>query len=169
MYFITLPFIYSLWWLHFNSVLTFFFFAKDTRESLPYSFNIKISGNYHYVNINIAPGESLNFSTLLLKTTCMKLLLWQTRTTVSLVWLSISFSKVHNYLALCLLFYRSNGWRIFTKTKPHNNTYFINSLLYMDWKYSANFFYFIFLLLLFNTTVEFRAGSLQSKLIGFFF
>ena len=39
----------------------------------------------------------------------------------------------------------------------------------MDWKYSANFFYFIFLLLLFNTTVEFRAGSHQSKLIEFFF
>ena len=39
----------------------------------------------------------------------------------------------------------------------------------MDWKYSANFFNFIFLLLLlFNTTVEFRAESHQSKLIGFF-
>ena len=44
----------------------------------------------------------------------MKLLLWQTRTAVRLVYLSIIFSKDPNYLALCSL--------IFAKIKPHNKT-----------------------------------------------
>ena len=85
-YFITLPFIYSLWWLRFNSVLTVFFFREEHPPKCTLSLNIKISGNYHKVNIYFLPGESsLNFSTLLLKVTCMKLLLWQTRTAVRLV------------------------------------------------------------------------------------
>ena len=91
------------------------------QETIIYIY--KISGNYHKVNIYFTPGESsLNFSTILLKTTCMKLLLWQTRTAVRLVWLSISFSKDPSYLGLCLLFYKRNGWRIFVKIKPHNKT-----------------------------------------------
>lgn len=105
-------------------MLTVFFFREGHPLKSTLSLTIKISGNYHKVNIYFTPGESsLNFSTLLLKTTCMKLLLWQTRTAVRLVWLIISFSKDPNYLALCLLFYRRKGWRIFAKIKPHNKTY----------------------------------------------
>ena len=85
-YFITLPFIYSLWWLRFNSVLTVFFFREEHPPKCTLSLNIKISGNYHRVNIYFFSGESsLDFSTLLLKVTCMKLLLWQTCTAVRLV------------------------------------------------------------------------------------
>ena len=105
-------------------MLTVFFFREEHPPKCTLSLNIKISGNYHRVNIYFFSGESsLDFSTLLLKVTCKKLLLWQTCTAVRLVWLSISFSKVPNYLALCLLFYRRNGWRIFVKIKPHNKTY----------------------------------------------
>lgn len=85
-HFITLPFIYSLWWLRLNSVLTVFFFREEHPRKCTLSLNIKISGNYHRVNIYFFSGESsLNFSTLLLKVTCMKLLLWQTCTAVRLV------------------------------------------------------------------------------------
>ena len=150
-------------------MLTVFFFREEHPRKCTLSLNIKISGNYHKVNIYFTPGESsLNLSTLLLKTTCMKLLLWQTRTAVRLVWLSISFSKDPNYLALCLLFYRRKGWRIFTKIKPHNKTYTLEIACFIWIKIIRPIFLFHFFLLSFNTTVAFRAGSHQSKLMGFF-
>ena len=146
-------------------MLTVFFFREGHPRKSTLSLNIKISGNYHKVNIYFLPEESsLNFSTLLLKVTCMKLLLWQTRTAVRLVWLSISFSKDPNYLALCLLFYRRNGWRIFVKIKPHNKTYTLWIACFIRIESIRPIYLFIYLfLLLFNTTVAFSAGSHQSK------
>ena len=70
----------------------------------------------------------------------MKLLLWQTRTAVRLVWLIISFSKDPNYLALCLL--------IFAKIKPHNKTYTLEIACFMWIKSIQPIFYSIFFIII---------------------
>ena len=65
------------------------------------------------------------------------------RSAVRLVWLKISFSKVHNYLAFFFyFFYRRNGWRIFVKIKPRNKTYTLYTADFIWWRHSANFFLF---------------------------
>ena len=122
-------------------MLTVFFFHEGHPRKSNLSLNIKISDNNHQVNIYCTPRESsLNFSTLLLKTTCVKLLLWKTRTTVRLVWLSICFSNVHNYLALFLLFLpEETGKEYMLKQNCIIKLIIVNSLLYMAWKFSANF------------------------------
>ena len=151
-------------------MLTVFFFHEGHPRKSNLSLNIKISDNDHQVNIYCTPRESsLNFSTLLLKTTCVKLLLWKTRTTVRLVWLSICFSKVHNYVALFLLFLtEETGEEYLLKQNRIIKLILCKQLALYGMKVLGQFFKPNFVLL-FNTTVAFRAGSHQSKLIGFFF